>query len=250
MKPCETCGHAKQWHVWRKKIINDKGERVVIRASDLGFPCTHKNCDCKAYKYSGEEKTKRGVEDITTFVEVANIIQKVKNAKSINYSTNEYEKQLRDRALLSVLAMMGCRISELLSVTHGQLNFHRYRDFIVVEDVKILKRRKEPIRKNFPLPKTGVLKPLTDIFQRYLRSRKWRPEDRLFDLGRHRAWEIVKAMTGKWCHYFRSQRISYLINEKSIRSVAVAKMLGIKKVETIAHYDKSEWEDYRERLGK
>jgi len=72
--------------------------------------------------------------------------------------------------------------------------------------------------------------------------------DPLFDMSRQRAWQIIKYMTGKWCHYFRSQRISFLVNK--IRSTAaVAGMLGIKKSSTIDHYYKGGWNQFRTELA-
>jgi hypothetical protein len=56
-------------------------------------------------------------------------------------------------------------------------------------------------------------------------------------------------MTGKWCHYCRSQKISDTINR--IRSSdATSKILGIKNPQTISHYYKGTWEDFKEELKK
>ena len=176
-------------------------------------------------------------------MEIANLIRSVKSAKTTN-------NDIRDRALLAFLVLTGMRISEALSVTYFQYDNRRNDKFILIKNVKILKRRKEPILKEFPLPKTGMLAELTEIIQKYVKSRDWHIADPLFPIGRHQAWKIINDMTGKWPHYFRSQRISYLMNEQRIQSAAVAKMLGIKQSSTIDHYLKSSWRNYEEELSK
>lgn len=187
---------------------------------------------------------KRGVADISDYVELRNLIDKVERAKPIPYLL-ESGKQVRDRALLAFLAATGMRISEALSVKREQLELSHDPDFVVVKDVRILKRRKETIFKDFVLPRKGVLKPLTDLVLEHVRTKNKGP---LFDIGRQRAWQIVVFMTGKWCHYFRSQRISFLVNR--IRSTtAVADLLGIKKSSTIDHYYKGGWGQFKKELS-
>lgn len=52
-------------------------------------------------------------------------------------------------------------------------------------------------------------------------------------------------MAGKWCHYFRSQRLSHVVNELK-SALTTAKVFGIKNPQTIAHYCKTEWEVHKE----
>lgn len=165
----------------------------------------------------------------------------VLEAKPIPYQLDKEFKTTRDRALLAILAMLGQRISEILSIKRNQFNFDDP-EFIVIEQIRVLKRRKEPIYVDRPLPRDHVLTEL--ILKHYNQTRG--KDRQLFDLSRYRAWQIVRYMTGKWCHFFRSQHISHLINEERLREGEVAKDLGIKKVETIMHYHKSSWKDHKE----
>jgi len=96
------------------------------------------------------------------------------------------------------------------------------------------------------MPRVGSLSKFTDIILDYYEACT---SDRLFSFNRQRAWQIVNHMTGKWCHYFRSQKISDTINR--IRSSdATSKILGIKNPQTISHYYKGTWEDFKEELKK
>ena len=191
----------------------------------------------------GPAGKKRGVANITDYVELRNLVDLAVKAKPIPYL--DKRKQIRDRALLAFIAATGMRISEALSVKRGDFNQHNP-DFVVVNNVRILKRRKETIMKDFVLPRTGVLKPLTDLVMLHYRNVK--DGAPLFDISRQRAWQVIVYMTGKWCHYFRSQRISFLVNK--IRSTtAVADLLGIKKSSTIDHYYKGGWGQFRKELA-
>ena len=185
---------------------------------------------------------KRGVNDIHEYYELAAIVDIVIRAKPLPYIYEPW-KQDRDRALLALLACTGLRISEVLSLLVEQFSFEMD-DFVEIRNVKILKRRAEPIYKDFPLPLEGILRPLTLMILGYWKTKK---KGYLFDISRGRAWQIINYMTGKWCHFFRSQRISYLVNK--LRSVnIVADMQGIKKSSTIDHYFKGGWKHYKDEL--
>ena len=187
-------------------------------------------------------KEKRGVNDIHEYYELAAIVDVVIKAKPLSYIYEPWKRD-RDRALLAFLACTGMRISEALSVTVEQFRFDMP-DFVEIRDVKILKRRKEPVKKDFFLPLEGILYPLTNMVIAYWKTIKKGP---LWDISRGRAWQIVYYMTGKWCHFFRSQRISYLVNK--LRSVTiVADMQGVKKSSTIDHYFKGDWKHYKDEL--
>jgi len=199
---------------------------------------------CKGqYHREGHHKCKRGVTDIAEYLELKQLINFVLNCQSIPYVLNCNLKALRDRALLSLFVLTGLRISEILSLRRYQFCFDML-DFIEIRNVKILKRRKEPIFKDFGLPKEGTLAPLTMLVLEHFETSK---RAALFDINRTTAWRIVKHMTGKWCHYFRSQRLSYLVN-KFRSTVIVADMQGIKSPATIAHYYKGGWKHHKEEL--
>ncbi len=195
---------------------------------------------------------KRGVSSITAFVDAAQLVKNVVNLKA----------GIRDKALLSMLILTGLRISEILSITRDQIRQQEDLDFVVIHDIQISKRwirkydedhnlisrTREPILRDVPLPKNGFFQPLTEYVLRHLQTRPHSASVKLFNISRQRAWQITNALTGKWNHYFRSMRISHLINERNMSSVAVAKLLGVKESSTIDHYSKSEWKDHRDKL--
>lgn len=185
---------------------------------------------------------KRGVNDIYEYYELETMVDIVKKAKPLPY-VFEPRKRDRDKALLALLTCTGLRISEALSVEVEQFNFDTA-DFVEIRRVKIKKRRKETTFRNFPLPKVGQLAPLTQLVMNWYSQVKKGP---LFDIGRQRAWQIINDMTGKWCHFFRCQRISYLVNKFRDGTVA-AKLQGIKKSSTIDHYYKGDWKFLKEEL--
>jgi len=209
------------------------------------------------------QKRKRGAADISDYIELQNLVAQIVKLKPHKYNVQNEKKQCRDRALLALLAATGLRISEALSIETRMFNLTGYTGFIVIEGVQILKRWnrryevnpetkkkkcvekwRQNIKKDFPLPKTGVLKPVTDLIMAQYRAVK---KGRLIDLRRRQAYEIVNEMTGKWCHYFRSQRISYLVH-KIRGTVPVADIMGIKAPQTIAHYYKGKWREYEEEM--
>lgn len=199
-------------------------------------------CDIcgKAYERKGHHKCKRGVDDIADYLELRQIINLVIDAKIFHSWLPELE--IRDRALLAALALTGMRISELLSIEKARVNVSKSE--VWIKDVRILKRRGKPIYKDFYMPREGVLGPLTEIFLRQVNRVKKGP---VFDIGRCQAWRIINNATGKWCHYFRSQRISYLVN-KFRSTVIVGDMQGIKKSDTIDHYFKGGQKHFTEEL--
>jgi Phage integrase family. len=191
-----------------------------------------------------EKKPKRGVENINEYVEPFTFIEQIETANHHEYTVDAETKIRRDKALVAFLGLTGMRISEALNIDCSQVKLNDDPQYIVVKDVKILKRRKT-VKNEFVLPKTGILQPLTEMVLAHLDNRKESP---LFDLSRYWAWKIVKRMTGKWCHYFRSQRISFLVNEKRLPPTAICKMMGMKDLKTVLHYDKSAWQDFRNEL--
>jgi len=188
------------------------------------------------YEREGHHKCKSGVKDIHEYYELAAIVDIVMKAEPLKYIYEPWKRD-RDRALLALLACTGMRISEALSVTVEQFDCTNKED-VYINNVKILKRRKEPIFRDFPLPLVGPLEPLTNIIMCYFVTIKKGP---LWDISRGRAWQIVVFMTGKWCHFFRCHRLSYLVNKFS--GVRAAELQGVKAVSTISHYYKGGFRD-------
>jgi len=197
-------------------------------------------CDLCGKEYKDRHKCKRGVNDIADYLELRQIINLVLDAEVCYYW--QPSLAVRDMGLLAALALTGMRISELLSVEKARVDVQK--EAVWIRNVKILKRRKEPVYKDFFMPREGVLAPLTDLFIKHLDQVK---KGRVFDISRGRAWQIVKASTGKWCHFFRSQRLSFLVN-KFRSTVIVGDMQGIKKPDTVAHYFKGGADHYQKEL--
>jgi len=208
------------------------------------------------------QSTKRGVNDIDDFIELKRLIAIVKTVEP--YYEYEPWKTIRDRALLALLALTGCRISELLSVLKSQVEIQD--EWVIIRNIFTLKRWKRKYEKYLdekgiqrkrciwkerehilvdkPLPREGVLACLTNIFLEYYDIAKKGP---LFDISRGRAWQIVNKLTGKWCHYFRSQRISFLCR-KINNAVEVSDLMGIKNLQTLKGYYKGGWEHLKQEL--
>lgn len=187
---------------------------------------------------------RRSVKDIPEYLNPKQIVDLVENAKPVHYKTPIEYYRIRDRALLALLCLTGLRIGETLRLERRQFDVDSDAEFIIIRDVEISKRRKDIVKIDVPLPKVGVFEPLTMMILDYLTRVK---RGRIFKIKRCRAWRIINDMTGKWPHYFRSQRISFLVNK--IRSaVTVSRIMGIKSLQTVTHYYKSEWNEHRDAL--
>lgn len=199
----------------------------------------------------GKREKRRRLKDIKRFVEPNTIYNIIIEGESWPYTSEqaEYYKK-RDRALLSLLYLTAGRINEILSLNKSQFDFSDS-EFIVIKDFVISKRKKKTIQRmgkpkiDLPLPKVGQFAKFTQLVMEYYEI----SPKQLFKIGRKRAWAIVKHMTGKWCHYFRSQKLSYLVNE-SRSALITSKIVGIKNPGTLSHYYKTEWQEHRELLKK
>lgn len=205
------------------------------------------------YWLNSVRSTRRTLKDIKRFVDPIAIYRMIVDAPIWMYKRNLSFFAKRDRALLSLLYLTGGRINEVLRLRKSQFSFDDP-EFIVIKDYEISKRKKQTIQKegipkiDFPLPRVGTFQPFTELVLDYLELTH-QFKDKLFRFGRCRAWVLVKYMTGFWCHYFRSQKLSYAVNLfKS--ALITAKIHGIKSPQTIAHYYKTEWTLHREELKK
>lgn len=164
------------------------------------------------------------------------------------YGREYYEK--RDRAMMS-LGFLACgRINEILRVDKSQVDFDGEPGFIVVHNYYVSKRKQETLEREgptlieIPIPKSrdALLHPFTELFTEYFEVCE---TERLFPISESRAWEIVKASTGLWTHWFRSLGLSYFAN--MIRNpFALAKIYGVKNVNVIMRYFKTEWTQYKD----
>jgi len=193
-------------------------------------------------------EARRTLAYIDRYLDPDEIYNMIMNAPVWAYKRKKEFYEKRDRALLCLLYMLGCRINELLMLRKSQFDFSDP-EFIIIRNFRISKRKRRTIQRegvpqvDLPLPREGRLSKFTKTILDYYDV----AEERMFNIGRVRAWQIVKYMTGKWCHYFRSQRLSYLVN--TLRSAtATAKIMGIKNPQTITHYYKGEWQLFRKEL--
>jgi len=108
-----------------------------------------------------------------------------------SYKTNKEFYESRDKALMALLYLTCGRITEVLSLTKKQFVLDAEPDFIIIRNMKVVKRKRKAKRKSrairdeVPLPKQGPLSPFTKLVLEYLPYVK-NPEDKLFKFGRNR----------------------------------------------------------------
>jgi len=146
----------------------------------------------------------------------------------------------RDKAMMA-LGFLACgRINEVLRVERSQFDFDSEKGFIIVSNFYVSKRKKATIERegptlvDIPIPTNtnALLYPFTELLQNYLDILEG---ERLFPFGEGRAWQIVKECTG----------LTYFAN-KIKNPIALAKIYGIKNVNTIMRYFKTQWTAYRD----
>ena len=205
-------------------------------------------------------KAKRGNFNIDSRLKPREILEMI-TLKQLSYKTQPDFYHVRDRALLSLLYLTAGRIEEVLRLNKRQFDFESDKDFIIIRDMQVVKRRKETIVKygvplrEVPLPLKGDLSQFTKLVVDYLKlideNTMLFPSNKKANshLSRNRSWQIVNGMTGKWCHYFRSQAESnYGRIFKDV--IALANFVRVVNVQTLSEYVKTSWEDYREQLSR
>lgn len=202
-----------------------------------------------------EPKIRRTLKDIERFVSPQDILSLIEKGRVFPYKTDPYFYHARDKALTSFIYLMGCRVNEALKVKRNQLDLKTDPDFIIVKDFKISKRKKQTIKRigipkiDMGLPRKGIFSPFTNKLIKWLKVSPYVPILLFPNINRKSAWRIIEHQTGKWPHWFRSQRISWLINALKSETI-VAKILGIRNPGTISHYYKGEWGKWKDILGK
>jgi integrase len=173
------------------------------------------------------------------------------------YKQNIEFYHIRDRALMALLFLTAGRISEVLSLRKEQFDFEADKNFIAIRNMILVKRlrtrrgkpvkhKTAPIRDEVPLPLKGPLAKFTKLVLEYL---KLLGEDaKLFTFGRRRAWQIVRHVTEKWCHWFRSQAESYYGKYVFNTPFALRDFVGVSDIESLGPYVKTQWRDYYARL--
>lgn len=178
-------------------------------------------------------------------------------AKEWPYKTRLQFHWTRDRALMALLFLTAGRISEVLSLQKSQFDTEADQNFTVVRNMLLVKRarlrmgkpvkhRTAPIRDEVPLPLHGPLAKFTEFVTEYLDLLG--EKEKLFKFGRHRAWQIVKCVTGQWCHWFRSQSESYYGKYVFTSAFALRDFVGVSDIESLGPYVKTQWKDYEDKL--
>jgi integrase len=193
---------------------------------------------------------RRTLEDIKRKLSPSQIYSLIAG-KTWPYKTQPDFYHARDRALMSLLYLTCGRITEVLSLKKSQFMLDMDPDFVIITDMIVVKRKKKarktmPIRDEVPLPKRGPLAKFTKLVLDYLAMLEG--EDvKLFMFGRRRAWQIVRYVTGYWCHFFRSQGESYY--GKLFRNIfALKDFVMVTDAKTLSQYVKTDWREYRDRL--
>lgn len=151
----------------------------------------------------------------------------------------------RDRALMALLFLTMGRIHEVLKLTKSQFDLVSNPKFVIIQNYEVGKRKKATIRRfgrtyiDIPISKKSIfMKTITD----YLEV----SDEKLFKFGRYRAWQIIKHVTGLWCHWFRAQAQSFYVNKLGNPAV-VSDMFKV-KIETIMFYFRGLWMDHQDKL--
>ncbi|MGB9915626.1 MAG: hypothetical protein ACPLOC_08815 [Candidatus Bathyarchaeales archaeon] len=185
------------------------------------------------------------------FQRPSEIYQLITN-KSWPYKTNKEFFEKRDKALMALLYLTCGRITEVLSLTKKQFDLESEPSFVIIRNMIVVKRKKKAKRKSrairdeVPLPKEGALTPFTKLVLEYLELIE-NPEDKLFSIGRNRAYKIVRYVTGQWPHWFRSQGESWFGKVFS-NIFALKDYVGIVSAEVLSDYVKTDWREYRKAL--
>lgn len=153
--------------------------------------------------------------------------------------------EVRDKALISALYGLGIRKAELARIKRKQVIIEE--EFLVVKDIEILKQKHQKLLDK-AMSFKGRMAPFTRTLWAYIEHK--RPEESLFDINKERIWQIVKAKTGMWPHYFRSQHISYLANELGLNTVNLKDLTGHSTTSELQKYAHSTWKQYKEQLSR
>jgi len=162
------------------------------------------------------------------------------------YKVNKAFYELRDKALISLTYLLCGRVGEVLGLKREQLEDRK--NFLIVNNYRVEKNKLNPIRDPWALPKQGRLAPFTHIIMEYLRALPEKQSE-LFTIKRGRAHQIVKKVTGKWCHWFRAMGEAYYMRNVFKEPVKAASALRLRRSDTLIEYVPFEWKDYEKQLS-
>lgn len=200
---------------------------------------------------------RRTLEDVKARLGLEQILGLI-TSRTWPYKTDMENFYRRDRCLMALLFLTAGRISEVLSLTREQFDFEADPNFVLIRNMILVKRLKtrkgkpvrhttSPIRDEVALPLSGPLSKFTILIEDYVQSLP-DPKAKLFSFGRRRAWQIVRFITDKWCHWFRSQAESYYGKYVYTTAFALKDFVGVTDIESLGPYVKTSWRDYEDKL--
>ena len=186
-------------------------------------------------------KPKRTLKDIDKWLN-AEEIYKLITARTWPYKQTPDFYKTRDRALMALYFLTGGRNNEVVKLKKAQ--FIVQKEFVVIKGMHISKRAKKTIAKYGPkvtmrepiyLPRFKSLEPFTQLIINHLEQLKGDPEQKLFLFGTRRSHQIIKFVTGKWVHWFRSMSENFY-GEIFGDAVKLAKFIGVTNVQSVMPY--------------
>lgn len=139
----------------------------------------------------------------------------------------------RDRALFCCLYLTGARINEVLSLTRDQFKEEENhgKQFLVIYNVLTLKRRDNKVRRIDIL----ISKEKLFIDPLFAWLNLINDGDRLFDIKRARAWQIIRTF-GTFPHFLRHTRSTHLIQDYKFNAYELKEYHAWKRLVTGENY--------------
>lgn len=202
-------------------------------------------------------KKHRVIVDIPFVAKPAAVYKTIMEAPGWPYKVESEKMHKRDRAFVATIYVGALRTSEVvkkkdgaISLKKSQLKFDAEEGAWYFEGVKLVKEkrtrkgiaipRKHTYREKVYLPMEGERKPFTDLILEWVKELQ--DEDPLFNFKRCRAWQITRAMTGQWNHYFRMLGENYLYGAWGKDVMSLAEYLQVHP-RTLMHYLRGSWTD-------
>ena len=213
---------------------------------------------------------KRSVEKDYPFYDPPEIVWNKINLRCWDYRRNADLFRLRDKALMCLLYLSCCRVSEVVraEVKAGYLPSVRKSQFVVIGDflmfrgVKVVKHKyvkkggrwvkiesvdDYPVREEIDMPLKGGLSKFTNVIVSYLE--KLEDDEELFKFGPKRAHQIVKYCSGEFPHYFREMGLKLRLRLFDKNIVQLQEFSGHKKLDNLVRYLREiEREESRKRM--
>lgn len=217
----------------------------------------------KPIQLKAVEHDKRATKDLPIFLDnkFYENLENIIDSLEWDYKSTFRDKfLLRDKALVALLILTGCRISEALRLKRKQ--FRIYESHILLVNVETVKHGK--LRKEIILPKHGSLAVFTAIFETWLKEiPEQQEESYVFPTGtaqglhynqsltRYRANRIIKKTTGKFPHWFRAV-CENLYGKKVFNNNAykLKDFMGLVNLASTDAYVQADWTEDKEKVFK